>query len=135
MAKGRYPTAAEMKALEARGKAFQEACCARSLSYDPKRDAFVLRMYSGVIVNVPRKWIKELRVTSPEQRKRVTLTGAGEAISLRELDIDVSVPGALRRALGLDWFERGGRARTPAKAAAARRNGLKGGRPSKSLTV
>lgn len=52
-------------------------------------------------------------------------------LSSRELDTHVSIPGLLRRAFGLDWFERGGHARTPAKVAAAQRNGLKGGRPSK----
>ena len=53
------------------------------------------------------------------------------------LDADVYVPGLMAGALGSRaWMARelgaqGGRTSTPAKAAAARANGAKGGRPRK----
>ena len=62
---------------------------------------------------------------------------AGLGLHWPRFDADVYVPGLMAGALGSrTWMARqlgaqGGRASTPAKAAAARANGAKGGRPRK----
>jgi hypothetical protein len=59
---------------------------------------------------------------------------AGVGLPWDALDVDLSVVGLARLVLGSSALMRaagsaGGSARSPAKAAAARKNGLRGGRP------
>ena len=77
------------------------------------------------------KWLKN---ATPQQLAAVEL--AGEGIRGDELDVDLSVRGLLADALGPRFSTTaagtiGGRAKTRAKAAAARAIGAKGGRPRK----
>ncbi len=70
----------------------------------------------------------------------IGVSAAGDALSWPVLDVDVYVPGLVERAFGTRLFaratgQRGGRRQSKAKAAAARANGAKGGRPRKRLTA
>ena len=69
----------------------------------------------------------------------VLVSPAGDALSWPALDVDVYVPGLVERAFGTRLFaaatgRRGGRRRSKAKAAAAKVNGAKGGRPRKRIS-
>ena len=131
MGKAILPTEAQFKLGAALGKARQKLTYARSIEYRSDRDVFVLRMYSGAVVQLPRHFIEELKGARSVDLRAMRLTPGGGMLWSSALDLHLSVPGVLRRVLGMDWFERAGRARTRAKAAAARKNGLKGGRPRK----
>jgi len=67
----------------------------------------------------------------------VAVLGLGLGLHWERLDVDASVPGLLAVLFGTrPWLDRqraarAGATRSPAKAAAARRNGAKGGRPRK----
>ena len=97
--------------------------------YRPDVDSIVLSLVSGVTVIVPRSRVPELARLSRRTLKGLTLTKFGEAIEVSDEDLHISVRGVVRRALGADHSERGGRARTSAKVSAARLNGRNGGRP------
>ena len=68
----------------------------------------------------------------------VEVDGAGFNLSWPKLDVDLYVPALVAGVFGTRaWIARelarvAGRARSPAKAAAARSNGAKGGRPRKA---
>jgi hypothetical protein len=65
----------------------------------------------------------------------VEIAGAGHALHWPQLDADFTVPGLLMGVFGTrawmasEFARRAGQAKSPAKAAAARANGRKGGRP------
>jgi len=108
--------------------------------YDPTRDAIDLRFRSGGSMTIPRKIIAGLEDVSASALGEISVSPAGDALSWRSLNIDVYVPGLVERAFGTQLFaratgQRGGQRRSKAKAAAARANGAKGGRPRKRLTV
>ncbi len=106
---------------------------ARSVRYLTKADAFALTMRSGAEVVVPRAFIDELRDASKVKLADVALMPGGDAIAVDALDVHISIAGLLRDVFGLNAGQRtGGRARTPAKIAAVRANGAKGGRPRKT---
>ena len=108
--------------------------------YDSRRDAIDLSFASGGTITIPRELIPALEDATPSVLVSVSISPAGDAISWRSLDIDIYVPGLLERAFGTRLFaastgRRGGRRRSKSKAAAARANGTKGGRPRKRHTA
>jgi hypothetical protein len=103
-----------------------------SASYLAREDSVLLKMPSGTSVKIPRLWIDELRSLSKRDLKHLRLDFVREAIEVPPHDIHTSAMGLLRDAIfGEDPYARAGRATSPAKARAARRNGAKGGRPKK----
>ena len=107
-------------------------------SYDRAADQVVIGLRSGAVVAVPRSALKELKRATNAQLDRVELVGDG--LRWDDLDVDVSVPGLLTEVLGPSFVAQaagriGGSARTEAKAAAARANGAKGGRPRKKRVI
>ncbi len=103
---------------------------ASNVKYSRKDNTIHLLMRSGVALDIPLRLIDEI-AEAPENALQddLTLAIGGDAISLRSLDVDISIPGLLRDLLGFNIQRLGGRAKTEAKADAARRNGAKGGRP------
>ncbi len=109
-------------------------------TYDAARDAIDLTFRSGGSMAIPRRIVPGLEDAPEAALESITVSPAGDALSWRSLDIDVYVPGLVERAFGTRLFarstgRRGGRRRSKAKAAAARANGAKGGRPRKRLAV
>lgn len=103
--------------------------------YDPSREALLLTLRSGVEWTIPKRQIPELRRASAVDLVQVELSG--EAIRWESLDIDLSIPGLAIDMLGETFFAKAsgrirGSVRSRAKAAAARTNGAKGGRPRKA---
>jgi hypothetical protein len=93
-------------------------------------------MTSGVVISIPVDHIPYLAGATSAQLKHVTVSPTGAGVSWEQLDIDLSLDGLLINALGRSPLARalgrvGGAATSDAKAAAARANGKKGGRPRK----
>ena len=98
--------------------------------------------------SVPRRWLDDdSPAVHPGSRRpaaavleSVSISPAGDALLWTAIDADVYVPGLVERAFGHKLFaaaagRRGGRRRSKAKAAAARLNGAKGGRPRKQTSA
>lgn len=92
---------------------------------------------TGVQVAVPVHLVEGLVGASPVALSQIEISPAGLGLHWPKLDADVYVPALLQGVMGSkSWMAKqlgsaGGRARTPAKGAAARDNGRKGGRPKK----
>jgi hypothetical protein len=76
-----------------------------------------------------------LETATDDQLAGVELLGEGYGLHWEALDADLSVPGLLAGLFGTKAYmaRRAGQATSPAKAAAARENGAKGGRPRKAV--
>ena len=124
----------------ARGKARAEDPSAVVVArYDSDADAIDLK-FSGGSMSIPRRIVPGLERASALKIESIVLSPAGDALSWPALDVDIYVPGLVERAFGPRLFaastgRRGGRRRSKAKAAAAKANGAKGGRPRKRLTA
>ena len=108
--------------------------------YDSAADAIELAFKGGGSMTIPRTVVRGLERASASKLGAVVVSPAGDALSWPSLDVDVYVPGLVERAFGTRLFaastgRRGGRRRSKAKAAAAKVNGAKGGRPRKRLTA
>jgi hypothetical protein len=108
--------------------------------YDADADAIELKFGGGGSMTIPRRIVPGLERAARSKIESIVVSPAGDALSWPALDIDVYVPGLVERAFGTRLFaastgRRGGRQRSKAKAAAARANGTKGGRPRKRFTA
>jgi hypothetical protein len=108
--------------------------------YDSDRDLIDLTFGGGGSMAIPRKIVPGLERASLSKLESVVVSPAGDALSWPSLDVDVYVPGLVERAFGTRLFaaatgRRGGRRRSQVKAAAAKANGAKGGRPRKRLSA
>ena len=107
-------------------------------SYDLTSDAVRLEFRGGGSMTIPRRLIPGLEGKPASALESISVSPAGDALLWRSIDADVYVPGLVERAFGHRLFaasagRRGGRRRSKAKAAAARLNGAKGGRPRKRV--
>lgn len=103
------------------------------------RSMLTLPLRSGVLVVLPTCQVPGLGDVQDEtQLKNVIVEGGGEFLHWPDLDVDLSVPLLLAEALMIRSAaanaQRAGSVKSPAKTAAVRENGKKGGRPRKSLT-
>ena len=105
---------------------------ASGVQYQADTDAIVLDMRSGITITLPRRLIDELaRAPQTTLKSELALRVGGDALSVPSLDVDIAITGLLRDLLGFNIQRKGGQARSDVKAAAARANGAKGGRPHK----
>lgn len=110
---------------------------ATSASYNRRTGRVMLELTSGFVFGFPAKAIPALANATADQLAAVTISPGGSGLHWEELDADLSVAGlllsAINRSEKLSELARvAGQSRTPAKAAAARANGAKGGRPRKA---
>ena len=107
------------------------------VSYAPKRDAIMLHLSTGALVEFSSLAVKELKGLSQAQLQALKPDNAGLTLSLRDLDIDIYLPGLLSEVLGVKsgalLGRKGGTSRSSAKQRASKRNGRRGGRPKKKL--
>ena len=95
----------------------------------------VVDLTNGCSFVFPARSLQGLARASDAALAEVEILGSGHGLHWRALDADFTVPGLLMGVFGTRaWMaselaRRAGQAKSPAKAAAARANGRKGGRP------
>ncbi len=104
--------------------------------YRVRGDHVVLVLSTGIEVAIPRAFMQGLENAKPPELRQIEIEGPGSGLHWPALGIDHYVPALLSGIFGTrQWMselgKKGGRARSPAKAAASRRNGRRGGRPRK----
>ena len=107
---------------------------AASARYDGQAQRIVVELTSGATFAFPPALVQHLRGASPEQLAEIEVSAAGFGLHWPQLDEDYTVKGLMNGVFGTaKWMAaKAGRATSPAKAAAARANGKKGGRPRKA---
>lgn len=110
---------------------------ARTARFDRTTGRVLVELSSGILFAFPISRIPALRRATRSALAAVTVSGSGSTLSWEALDVDLSVAGLLLSAVEPRERARhlaslAGRATSPAKAAAARANGLRGGRPRKT---
>lgn len=131
-------TEREHERAEARAGALRQGGHAVSARYDRRTSRVIVNLNTGVQVAFPASLVEGLTDASPEELSEIEVTPAGLGLHWPRLDADVYVPGLLQGVFGSkQWMAAqlgaaGGKARTPAKAAASRENGRKGGRPRRA---
>jgi len=128
-------TDAEIDAALERGRtASASEPRARSVRYDRKADRIVVDLTNGSTFAFPPKLAQGLEQASADQLAQVEILGNGFGLHWEALDADFTVPGLLAGLFGTRAYmaRRAGQTTSPAKAAAARANGAKGGRPRKA---
>ena len=125
----------EIATANERGRVFRETHPhARAARYDAKTDRIIVDLLNGATFAFPPRLLEGLQDASPADIAEVEVIGSGYGLHWERLDLDYSVPGLMNGVFGTaKWMAaRAGRATSPAKAAAARANGAKGGRPRKA---
>ena len=127
-------TDAEINAAQERGRiAHQTEPRATSARYDRKTGRVIVDLTNGCTFAFPPRMAQGLEVATDDELAAVEILGAGYGLHWEALDADLSVPGLLAGLFGTKAYmaRRAGQATSPAKSAAARVNGAKGGRPRK----
>ena len=105
--------------------------------YDRRVKQIVLHLSSRFIVAFSPQDAQGLEDATADQLAEIEISPSGFGIHFPNLDADLYLPALLEGFLGSrQWMAsrigaRGGRSTTPAKTAAAQRNGRNGGRPRK----
>jgi Protein of unknown function (DUF2442) len=104
------------------------------VAYLARERVLRIELTNGAAITLPVKLIPSLRRAAARDVRAVEILGRGGGLHWKRLDLDLSVPGLLSSVFaGPEWLVElgriGGSRSSTAKAAAARRNGRKGGRP------
>lgn len=126
-------TDAQIDAALERGARAKEPRAAAA-RYDRQTDRVIVDLTNGSAFVFPPRLAQGLEGATAEQLAKIDILGAGYGLHWETLDVDLSVPDLLAGVFGTKAYlaRRAGQATSPAKAAAARANGAKGGRPRKS---
>jgi len=111
-----------------------------SARYDRRLGRVIICLSSSLDVAFSPKDAEGLESASPAQLEPIEISPSGFGIHFPKLDADIYLPGLLEGFLGSKkWMAArlgtaGGRRKSAAKAAAAKKNGSLGGRPRKTAT-
>jgi hypothetical protein len=107
---------------------------AASVRYDGQSGRVIVELTNGCSFTFPPRLAQGREAATEEQLSRVEILGAGSGLHWEALDADLSIPGLLAGWFGTKSYlaRQGGRSKSAAKAAAARANGAKGGRPRRA---
>jgi len=109
--------------------------------YDRRLGRIIVALSTGIDVAFSPKQAQGLEKAKPADLSVIDISPSGFGLHFPRLDADLYLPALLEGFLGSRrWMaarlgQRGGRARTAAKAKAARANGRLGGRPRKAKTA
>lgn len=109
-------------------------------TYRARENALLIELTNGAAITIPIKLIPGLKGAAPSDMRSVEVLGRGGGLHWESLDLDLSVPALVSSVFaGPEWMAElgriGGTQSSAAKAAAARRNGRKGGRPRNRASV
>jgi hypothetical protein len=105
--------------------------------YDRRVSRVIVGLDNGLELSFPPRLAQGLEHAAPADLATIEISPLGDGLHWPALDADLYVPSLLQGIFGYkSWMARqlgasGGRARSSAKAAAAKENGQKGGRPRK----
>jgi hypothetical protein len=129
----------ELREATARGAKMRAALpTASAARYDRRIDRVVVSLATGLELSFAPHAVQGLEAAKPSELAPIEISPSGFGLHFPKLDADIYLPALLEGFLGSrSWMaarlgERGGRAKTRAKVAAARTNGKLGGRPRKS---
>ena len=107
---------------------------AAAARYDAKSGRVIIDLTNGATFAFPARLAEGLADADAGDLADIEVSPVGFGLHWPKLDVDYSVPGLVAGVFGTRrWMAaQAGRARSPAKAAAARANGAKGGRPRKA---
>ena len=113
---------------------------ARAARYDAHKRLIVVELINGSSFAFPPSLAQGLSDASSADLSVIEVTPMGSGLHWPNLNADLTVEGLLAGVFGSrNWMRshaaRAGSVRSPAKAAAARANGAKGGRPKASKSV
>lgn len=113
---------------------------AKHVFYDDSNGRLILELLDGRLIGIPIGQIQGLSAEPPEKIAEFELSPLGDALVWDRLDLEFGIEGLVNGVFGTRaWMaelgRRGGSVSTEAKAAAARENGSKGGRPRKALAA
>jgi hypothetical protein len=105
--------------------------------YDKRSNRVVIQLSTRLEVAFNPQDAQGLEDATPEQLRQIEISPSGFGIHFPKLDADLYIPALLEGFFGSrNWIAsrlgaQGGKARSAAKANAARKNGRLGGRPKK----
>ena len=122
------------KATRAGHVAARTAPRAVEAKYLPVSRHLRVRLTNGASLSLPLSVIPELNTATRHQVSDIEILPGGDGLHWEALDFTISVPGLVASLFSpTTWMSElgrlGGTRSTAAKAAAARRNGTRGGRP------
>lgn len=109
-----------------------------SAHYDRDSGRIVVGLNTQLDVAFPSNVVQGLEKAKPSQLEAVEITPSGFGLHFPKLDADIYLPTLLAGFFGSErWMAArlgalGGKATSPVKAAASRKNGRLGGRPTRS---
>jgi hypothetical protein len=110
---------------------------ATAVRYNRKAHRVIISLNTRVEVMFNPNDVQGLENATSSQLEEIEITPSGIGLHFPQLDADINVPNLLEGMMGSrKWIAarlgaQGGKARTKAKASAARANGALGGRPRK----
>ncbi len=130
---------AEIAAADAAGRTLLEhSPRAISVRYDAASGRVMVDLANGCLFAFPARLVQDLARASDADLGLIEIGAQGLGLYWPAIDADVWLPALVsgafgtRRWMAAEMGRKGGTTRSDAKAAAARANGSKGGRPRKS---
>ncbi len=106
---------------------------ATSVRYDCEQALVLVQLRNGYVFGFPPERVPGLEKATRAQLQDIAISPSGDGLHWDQVDAHASLTGLIADALNLrEWAPRIlGQIRSAAKARAARKNGIKGGRPAR----